>query len=426
MILSRRIFLFRGLLLSVSKIPFILPSIALIIGFASLFGLNGIIKGVPYYVLYSFIGIVAVHSYYNFPLVFNYSISSLSECDFTKYQCARILGANKILSFFCCVFPSISQSLLSSFLLTFIYSFSSFAIVHTFGGIHISNLEGEIYRVVFSDTSGEKISALSLLSLTISVVFFLIFYFCVKNTKSASIKKNRSLVRERGAYPLFSIIIIFLILLPLLSILKSAFIANNNFSLKNFYQSFKYFSIITKSISFSFFVSIVAVFIAFVLSADSIRREKLNFTILVPQLVSTILFSSGIRNIEYFPLFVSHLYLVVPLSYMMIYASYKSYPSLFIEEAKMLGASDIVSAFCIELNTIKETIVNSLVLSFALSLGDVSTTLVVSKGRFSTLSTLIYASISHYRFSNAAALCVIYALVVLLYFVVLKFIISCW
>ena len=110
--------------------------------------------------LYGFPGIVAVHAFYNFPLVVQTVGSIWSRIPSSREEAARTLGAGRFRAFVSGTLPSLLPAIAQSASLVFLFCFFSFTVVLVFGGLTGSTLEVEIYRAV--RFSGDRDTALAL------------------------------------------------------------------------------------------------------------------------------------------------------------------------------------------------------------------------------------------------------------------------
>ncbi|MDK2900672.1 MAG: thiamine transport system permease protein, partial [Thermosipho sp. (in: thermotogales)] len=130
-----------------SAIPFILPGVTMSIGFLMTFGNNGIITnflklfGFNQRLLYTFSAIIIGHVFYNFPLFIRIVGETWEKIDSSIIESAKLDGANNLLIFFKIEIPLILSSILKAFLLTYVYTFTSFSVVLILGGIKYSTIE---------------------------------------------------------------------------------------------------------------------------------------------------------------------------------------------------------------------------------------------------------------------------------------------
>lgn len=95
----------KKLVRAVSTVPFVLPSILVVLGFVIFYGNNGILNRVlmrvlrlsepPLHILYSLGAIILAHAFYNFPLVMQLVSTAWIGLDPHPEQASLTLGAGK-------------------------------------------------------------------------------------------------------------------------------------------------------------------------------------------------------------------------------------------------------------------------------------------------------------------------------------------
>ena len=111
-------------------LPFILPSILVVLAMVLFFGNNGWVNSVlmsllgtdepPVNFLYSFSGILIAHVFYNFPLAMKIIADRWENISLKYLQAARSLGAGSTRRFFSITFPLLLPSIGSAFILIFL------------------------------------------------------------------------------------------------------------------------------------------------------------------------------------------------------------------------------------------------------------------------------------------------------------------
>jgi thiamine transport system permease protein len=156
-----------------SGIPFAMPSILVVLGFVLFYGNSGWLNRItvsvlglreaPFRILYRPEAIILAHGFYNFPLVIRLLGDGLREAGRGYSKAALSLGASPFICFVTVLLPLAFPSLMASLILTFLYSFTSFAVVLVLGGgAAAGTLAVEIYRYarISLDLSGAGLLAL--------------------------------------------------------------------------------------------------------------------------------------------------------------------------------------------------------------------------------------------------------------------------
>ena len=102
---GKRDFFGRKFLLSLSAVPFCVPSLIIALGYVTFLGVNGALNNFlmavlglekpPLHILYSFLGLVIAHGFYNFPLIMKNVAESWEKIPCSQAESARLLGATE-------------------------------------------------------------------------------------------------------------------------------------------------------------------------------------------------------------------------------------------------------------------------------------------------------------------------------------------
>jgi thiamine transport system permease protein len=151
-VLARFEFPGRRTLQSLTILPFVLPSIMVVVGFVATFGQFGTLNDLLAWLglgrtqfLYTLEVVVLAHAFYNAPLVTRMVSTAWETVDASAVETARSLGASPIRAFRDVVAPQLLPALAASALLTFVFTFMSFPIVLALGGLQLATVEVWLY-----------------------------------------------------------------------------------------------------------------------------------------------------------------------------------------------------------------------------------------------------------------------------------------
>jgi thiamine transport system permease protein len=154
-LLARFEFPGRRTVYSLTALPFVMPSIMVAVGFVATFGRNGTINdalralGLPTLdLLFTLEIIVLAHAFYDAPLVARITAAAWEGIDARTVETARTMGASPRRAFLHVVAPQLLPAVLTGALLTFVFSFLSFAIVLALGGLELATVEVWVYHSV--------------------------------------------------------------------------------------------------------------------------------------------------------------------------------------------------------------------------------------------------------------------------------------
>lgn len=193
-VLSRFEFRGRRTLRSVTILPFILPSMLVVVGFYAAFGTDGTLVELASAVglstpdlVPSLPAVVVAHAFYNAPLVTRVVTAAYERVDAGAVETARALGASRRRAFRDVVVPQLLPAVLVGATLTFVFTFASFPIVLALGGVRFATVEVLLFSAIEQLDYGEA-AALAVLETGISLVL-----------TAAYLRYERRARTERGA-----------------------------------------------------------------------------------------------------------------------------------------------------------------------------------------------------------------------------------
>ena len=445
-------------------LPFILPSILVVLAMVLFFGNNGWInRGLmylfsfeeqPIQFLYSLSGILVAHVFYNFPIAMKIISDQWERISFKYLQAARSLGVGSIKLFFCITLPLLMPSLGSAFLLIFLLCMNSFAIILVLGGgIHFTTIEVLIYQLARLELDYSGASSLAFLQSVFSLVCITILIFGIRQNTEQNFTNKYSLTNgmmnfcPKAWFGFFWICVVLIFSIgPLLTIILDSFRrfengewiytiywyeklldrGENNFFLFALWNSFR---IGLGSAILSSFVGLGLV--SLIVYKKGINRRFWEAFSLFPMILSTIVF-----GVAWFHFFQSYLVGIIPLIYIVIVMhtiltcpywirvvipSLETIPFQWHIEAKMLGNKSFQYGLKILWPWLRRTFIIAFFFSFSLSLGELNSTMMIADESIRTLPLEIYDAISGYRFSYASAVAVILLSLSIFTFIFIEF-----
>lgn len=455
-ILSHYSFPGKRVLRSLTTIPFVMPAILVVLGFIILFGNNGVInrtlmkvlhlEGPPLKILYSFPAIILAHVFYNFPIAMRLIASSWEHISYKNIESARTLGAGPFRRFRTITLPRLLPGVMASCILIFLFCFLSFAVILVLGGgPRFTTTEVEVYRLARFSLDFSAAGALSIVQ---AIVTFAILFGYTKiqnrlaaeerNPEGMSLKPLRSIGGGSGpglliGLIIYGIIIFVVIILPLLTIVLRSFQnvegwdRNIHYTLTWYKTLFSKDTISAASVSASAVINSLIIAIGStavslslgLISALWLRNHRGKFggfiqmLFLLPMGISTILLGLGyirVLNLTALPrayliiTIFAHAVISFPFVFRSLQPSVSSINTHLREAAGTLGAGEGRIFRTIEAPLLRSAIISAGVFAFAISIGEINTTLVLAPEGFSTIPVAVYRLISSYNFFGACAL----------------------
>lgn len=433
-IIARRSFPGKKILKTLSLIPFVFPSILVVVSIVILFGNNGWINNFlqnflgfegRIQFLYGFFGIILAHAFYNFPLVARFVSSAWENLDVTMKETARTLGAGKQQVFLHVTLPQLLPPILAAALIVFIYTFMSFAIVLSLGGVSFTTLEIEIYRQV---TRNLDFSAGAFLAIAqfffLLAIAFLHFFFSKKFERGEKLRTEKpeklSIKSVQGiAETGFLLAAVLFIALPIIALIVFSFFdSSGNFSLSAVEKIF--FSqnasltgttpvtAIVLSIAFAVTASVTATLAGLIASMNSARHSFLEVFLSASIAVSVITlgfgYLLGFGSGNFWVIAMGHAVLGFPFAFRIIRNALEKIDLESIEAARTLGADRLKTFFWVQLPRVKNALIVALSFCFAISLGELGLVLVLYDGVFATIPVYIYRLLTTFDLHAATAM----------------------
>ena len=177
-------FLGRQLLLRLTSISLIVPTMVAILGIIAVHGHNGWINTLLFSIgldrrdyLYGLNGILIAHVFFNLPLVTRLLLNGLSDIPQTQWKLATMYGIRGINGFKLIEWPAIRGLVPGAAGIVFLLCFTSFAIVLSLGGgPRFTTLEVAIYQAIRFDFDLSRAVALSLIQIVICLGLAIVFF----------------------------------------------------------------------------------------------------------------------------------------------------------------------------------------------------------------------------------------------------------
>jgi thiamine transport system permease protein len=197
----------RGLLQTLTAIPFIMPTLVVAAAFNALLGPRGWINqalmswldlGTPPIQFMNTLGAILVaHVFYNTTIILRSVGDFWSRMDPRMEQAARSLGANRWQTWWKVTLPLLAPAVSAAALLVFIFNFTSFGVVLILGGPRFATLEVEIYTQAINLLNLPQAATLSILQMICTTVFTLVYQRLSNRTSQSLSLKPRIITQKR-------------------------------------------------------------------------------------------------------------------------------------------------------------------------------------------------------------------------------------
>ncbi len=445
---------FKGkrLLRALSTIPFVLPSILVVLGFVIFYGNSGLLNNLltllkipPLKILYTFTAVILAHAFYNFPIALGLICAYWENLSPAYAQVSATLGAKRGKTFRKITLPRLMPAILSASTLIFLFCFSSFVILLVLGGgPRFTTLEVEIYRRARMTLDLGGAAALSLLSILVALILVALhLYFQRKMSHQEG--ESRRLGRQADSFFkklalfFYSFIIIIFVLGPLGGIVYRSFMAPLTrsgdlvFSLRWYKELFSNTQTLY-SLARSLLIATIVTFITLLVSTPlaarlRTRRSSIELYAMLPMAVSSIIIGLGYYllatlfkrgpSLSFILVVLAHVVIATPFVLRSLLPEYRKILFSYTAVSLSLGASVAQTFRKVELPLMKGAIATAGAFAFAISIGEFNATLILGGSSTVTVPIVMYRLINAYNFAGACALgTLLMVLCALIFFVI--------
>ena len=462
-ILARYDFPGKRTIRSLTVIPFVLPAIVVALGFILFFGNSGYLNRAlislfslsrpPLRILYSLTGIVLAHAFYNAPIVMRVVSASWEGFDPSIDEAAVSLGAGRLRRFIGITLPRLMPAILSSSALVFVFTFLSFPIVLTLGGARYATIEVGIYTLVRTLLDYNHGAALILVEMTISL-FFTYLYLRAEGRLAIPTQGSRRMVPRPLLAPPISVgkvLIALYVLLagilflgPIISIIVDSLRNAQSWSITNYVQllSQRYspflgsspLATVRTSLIIGSLATVISLLVGtaiafFVVRARIVGRWAIEAALMAPLAVSSVAIGFALlRGLSAPPLrlggtltaiVIAHAVLIYPFVVRVLRPILEGLDPSLVEAARSLGSSRGRAFLDVELPLLRRGLLVAAVFAFALSMGEMSATIILMRPGLSTIPIAVYGLLSARQFGAASAMAVVLIAVTAASFIVI-------
>ncbi|MFO8064182.1 MAG: iron ABC transporter permease [Spirochaetia bacterium] len=443
----------RRVVQSLTLVPFVLPSLIVILAVISFYGRAGLINqlfGTSVAAVYSPAGIIIAHVIFNVAVALRILAGGWLTIDERLREASRSLGETAWQRLRHLYAPLLSPHGAVAAIIIFLYCFVSFAVVLIFGGVQYATLEVRIYREMFVNLNLSGAGVLAALQLvTAAVVVFALEWISTRRAGSPGRDRRIRVYdwaelarRSRALCLIYWVALAVAFGGPLVSIITRSFFPDGRFSLQAFAALLEghigdrnlesimrasFFEVARTSVVLATTTGVITTIVAFV-SARVLRGVHvpwLDTLSTMPLAVSSVTYSLGLyvlfaRTVPAIALIIlTQTVMGFPLVFRSMRATVNAFPAGYTESALSLGAGFWFRLRTIELPVLRRGIVNAFAFAFALSLADFTAVLTLGRGAVVTFPVAMYRLIGFQSFDVALALGVWYIGIVAAAFLVI-------
>ncbi|MQG38980.1 MAG: iron ABC transporter permease [SAR202 cluster bacterium] len=431
-IFSKYEFTGKSFLQALTTVPFVMPTIVVAMGFITLFGNDGILNtglskflnlNEPLIKINNSLTIILIaHTFYNYSIIVRIVSSIWANIDPELERAGSILGANKFHVFTKITLPVLLPAIISSALLAFTFSFSSFGVILVLAGPKFATIEVSIYQLAVKLMDLPSASTLCIIQI-IFTYSFMILYSNLQNRYSnwINIRPSKNTyklkkTKKDNIFIILGVIYILILISPLIALIARTLsfeIGNTQSHVSELFSnqqgSYFYLNPITTIInSFKFaagtlFISIILGTISSYLVANRTNRSKnhlIDALLMLPLGVSSIALGLGyilawntppfdLRG-SWIIIIIAHSLIAYPFVMRSVLPAIQQINPNLREVATLLGSSTKKVFYKIDLPLITPSLIVGSTFAFAISIGEFGASLLLVKPEFTTMPVAIY------------------------------------
>jgi thiamine transport system permease protein len=426
----------KTLLKALTTLPFIMPTIVVAMGFIALLGPQGLVNstltgvfgdGAPQLHLTNTLAIIFMaHAFYNYAIVVRIVSAFWANLSPRFGESAAMLGAGRIRTFTHVTLPLLMPSLLSSAVLVFVFSFTSFGVVLVLGGPRFATLEVSIYELTVKLFRLDVAGALALVQLVFTSAFLLVYTRLQAQTAvpitfvaEAEVTRKRRGSRDIAVVGVIALALL-VVLSPLVALVERALSAGGGYSVVHFvslstddrgsYFHLSPLKVIWNSIRFALASMTIALVVGTAASYVIVRRQTsrgrtgrsavVDALFMAPLGVSAVTLGFGflvafnrppidLRG-SWLILVIAHSLVAYPFVIRSVLPVLRGMPPHLKESAALLGATPRSVFLHIELPIIARALLVGATFAFAVSMGEFGASLLLVRPEFTTIPVAIF------------------------------------
>ncbi len=442
----------RRLLLQLSSLSFVMPTMVAVLGIVSIYGYNGYLNRIlslfgfnggidDGYYLYGLTGILIAHLFFNLPLAVRVYLQAVSNLPRETWNLAVSLGMSEWQIFRFIEWPLLRSIMPGLGATIFLLCFTSFAIVLTLGGgPRATTLEVAIYQAIQFDFDLQRGANLSLLQIGLCCLIVIAISYLRRPFSFQMSASDRMVLCGRTydsrssvlIYDAFVLILFTVYLLsPFMAIIMSLSTSAlmQVLSYRQFWQSLSWTVVIASvsgMITIMWALPIAALqkkmrFKSRYKSSYVIETLSLSILIVPPITLGVGLFLmlrnwTDIFSIGAYLVILINALLALPFAYRILVPSIESVAQRHDRLCESLGVNRIHRWRIVYLPQISASLSFAFAVSVTLSAGDMGVIALFGTQDLSTLPLLIYRLMSSYQMQQAAATAVLLCILCAIFF----------
>jgi len=385
------------LLRVISFIAFMMPSTVVATSFYMTYGIRGIPLGMGFW------GIIAAHVFYNAPLGYLYIHNALCSISRDLLDSLEFYGMRHRTKYYYTLLKLLAPAIVSSWMLAFVYCFTSFAIPLTLGGPKYWTIEVYIYyttRILNNYGLGAFMALIQVLIVAI-VIFTLKKYERAMPPGIGELRKDMRYLPIPVLYLIYELV-------PVASMVFHAFYdpVSGVFTLKALavLTSFRIIRALLNTLYFALLATTIAVLVGSLASSNFISL-RLSYA---PLFTSSVVLGLGLYALysDKIPTWIliptAHALVALPLVATNIYVGRTRVPKEILDVCRLYNVRGLRYYLDVYIPLIFESFVTAVMFSLVVSIGEFGATYMLYQRSYETLSVMVYRLTSSRKFLEAS------------------------
>lgn len=399
-LIGRHDFRGRRSLRAMCTVGFLLPSV--VVGAAFLAVL-------PTSLHYTVIAVIIAHAYFNIAVVVRVVGARLELIDPRLSGAARLLGATPTQVLRTVLWPQIRNSTGSAAAVTFLYCFTSFAVVRVLGGPSRNTIESDIALRAFGIGDVSAATVMSVLQVALIAAIVLLLRRLTRGdatpTRAAPLPLAPLQQSQRPLAVVISLGSALFVLTPLAAVLWKSVRVKDGLTLSAWrgVVSSELLRSITASAQTAFLTGVIGAVLAasaaFVLSRSPRIGSALDSASLLPLIVSPVTLGLGLLitfdegwfdwRDQWLLIVAAHTLVAFPLAARVLVPAWRAIPDRLRDAAATLGSGEVRQVFDVDLRLMRRAITAAFGLTVAVSLGEFGAASLLSRRGTETMPVAI-------------------------------------
>lgn len=240
----------KGLLLALSSLPFVLPTVVVAAALTALLGRDGLLNSAlmawlslerpPIRLERTLTLILIAHVFYNYAVALRMIAGYWGTLSPRIEEAARALGAHGWRLWWEIYLPMVRPALTAAALLVYIFTFTSFGVVLILGGLQFATLEVEIYRQATAFFDLPLAASLSLVQIVSMIALMLVYTRLQRRNAAAGLQSAESVAQVPRGWRQWAVVILNLLVMlvlvfsPLIALVVRSLWVNDGFSVQHY------------------------------------------------------------------------------------------------------------------------------------------------------------------------------------------------